>query len=318
MNILITSAGRQGFLVNAFKEALGNKGKIFASDIDENASALLEADKKFISPKFTDTKYIDWLVEVCNSNDIKLLITLNVDDLIVLEKSRSVFSGIGVFLVGGVLSNIEKTYDKFNLSKLGDEIGLKIPKTCLINDFEFSNLKFPVLAKPRFGKGSRGHQILYNREELNSFVNKYNNDSPSNEYILQEFIKGQEFGIDIINNFNSSYEGVLVREKILMKNGETYEAITVAHSEWEALGKKISSTLLHQGTIDVDIILFNGIKYVIDINHRFGGGYIFNHIAGAHVPKAYVNWILSNRISDNISNYLTYDIGVHTRRNALK
>ena len=36
---------------------------------------------------------------------------------------------------------------------------------------------------------------------------------------MQEYLHGEEYGMDILNNFKNT--GVLVRKKILMKNGET-------------------------------------------------------------------------------------------------
>jgi len=313
MNILITSAGRQVFLVNAFKEALGEKGKVFTSDIDKDAPALEASDIGFISPAFTDENYIEWVIDTCRRCDINLLITLNVDDLLILEKHRDKLSKEEVFLVGGDIQKIKKTYDKYELSQFCSEIGINVPKTCLIGDKEIEKLNYPILAKPRFGKGSKGHQIINSKSELNSFTKS----NSSSDYILQEYLPGQEFGLDLVNDFESKYAGVLVRKKFAMKNGETYEAVTESPKEWIQLARKLSMGLKHQGTIDIDVILFEGVKYVIDINHRFGGGYIFNHVSGAHVPKAYFQWFQVKNNLDIASRNLSYNAGIHSKREAL-
>jgi len=313
MNILITSAGRQVFLVNAFKEALGEKGKVFTSDIDKNAPALEASDIGFNSPAFKDKNYIKWLLDVCKSNNVNLLMTLNVDDLLILEKHRDNLSKEEVFLVGGDIQKIKKTYDKYELSQFCSEIGINVPKTCLMEDKEIQKFNYPLLAKPRSGKGSRGHQLINTKAELNNF----SKSNTSSNYILQEYITGQEFGLDLVNDFESKFAGVLVRKKFAMRNGETYEAVSESPKEWTQLAKKLSTALNHQGIIDIDVILIKGVKYVIDINHRFGGGYIFNHASGAHVPKAYVKWLMDRNNLDSTSRYLSYSAGIHCKREAL-
>ena len=61
MNILITSAGTRGYLIRYFKEALKEKGKIFAADCSKYAPALYNADNYFIVPTVSDKNYIDEL-----------------------------------------------------------------------------------------------------------------------------------------------------------------------------------------------------------------------------------------------------------------
>ena len=100
MNILISAVGRQSFLVNAFKEALKGRGKVFATDCDENAKALKIADKSFIAPPFSSEKYILWMLDICKNHKIELLLSFNVDDIIILEKYNKAFSNIGCILLG--------------------------------------------------------------------------------------------------------------------------------------------------------------------------------------------------------------------------
>lgn len=317
MNILITSIGRQVFLVNSFEEALDNKGKLFISDFDENARALSFSDNGFVSPSFSSKEYIPWVLDICRSKGVDLLITLNVDDLLILEGSRTELNKHGVFLVGGDIQKIRSTYDKYELSLFCSKIGLKVPKTFLVGQTEDYSFDFPILAKPRFGKGSRGHLILNSQSELDNFTDYNSENNSSSEYVLQEYLDGHEFGLDIVNDFKSEYAGVLARKKLAMKRGETFEAITESPKEWVLLARKLSRELHHQGTIDIDVILCNGEKYIIDINHRFGGGYIFNHASGAHLPRAYVQWFQNMKSSDIVFDYLSYKPRVRIRRENL-
>ena len=43
--------------------------------------------------------------------------------------------------------------------------------------------------------------------------------------------------------------------------------------------------------MDCDFIEIRGELYVIDMNPRFGGGYMFTEAAGINVPKLFSEWI---------------------------
>lgn len=298
MNILISSVGRQVYLVNAFKDALKNYGKVIVADNNINASALNAADISLISPTYNSKDYLLWLYEICEKHEIKLLITLNVDELLILELQREFLNKIGCVLLGGDYETIKVTYDKLALSRFAERIGLNTPKVYSRDDLRTSDdIFFPLIAKPRYGKGSRGQHIIDSPNSLKEYLNNSNVEVCMDEtYIFQQFIKGDEYGLDIINDFNSNYVSTFVRQKYSMKNGETFEAITKPQDEWVGIAKILSKNINHQGSIDVDFMVQDNIKYLIDINHRFGGGYIFSHAAGADLPRTFINWFLNKPI----------------------
>ncbi|MDK2842452.1 MAG: carbamoyl-phosphate synthase large subunit [Anaerophaga sp.] len=316
MNILISSAGRQAYLVSAFKEALFNKGLVFVADNNKNAPALNVADGYYISPLYESKEYLPWLLDICKKNKINLLISLNVDELLILESQREPLKKIGCLLLGGDLEIIKMTYDKLALSKFSKSIGLDTPKIFSNEDiYSENNIVFPLIAKHRYGKGSRGQSIINSHDSLIDYIKKNEQKKAENEpYIFQQFINGDEYGLDIVNDFHSRYAGIFVRKKYSMKNGETFEAITQSKEGWEEIARTLSQNLKHQGSVDVDFIVQNNKKYLIDINHRFGGGYIFSHVAGANLPHTFINWLLNNAIDEKWLNPIP---GIHSRRNGL-
>ena len=76
-----------------------------------------------------------------------------------------------------------------------------------------------------------------------------------------------------------------------MRSGETDRAVSVDADRFEIIARGVADAVPHPGVIDVDVLIDErDTAYVIDINPRFGGGYPFSHMAGAHVPSAYVAW----------------------------
>ena len=72
MNILISSAGRQVYLINAFKEALNGLGKVFVADYNVNAESMKVADESFLAPAYHNNDYENWILSLCTKKEIDL------------------------------------------------------------------------------------------------------------------------------------------------------------------------------------------------------------------------------------------------------
>src|SRR5690606_12137721 len=310
-NILITCVGRQVFLVNEFKKALNGAGSVYAVDIDKDSAGLKEADFGYTSMSFSNPEYITWLTDIIRKNNIKLLLTLNVDELLVLERNRIVFDEVGCILVGGEYEKIQLSMDKLRLSQELSNYGIPTLNSISLGKVALKELSFPIIIKPRFGKGSRGIFFAENELELREVTLKLSEENI--DYIVQDKIAAKEYGLDIVNDFNGDFLTVHIREKVKMLNGETNIAVTrKSDAKWEVIAKDVSSFFKHQGTMDVDVLVdqFDN-RYVIDINHRFGGGYVFSHMAGANTPKLYVSLAFSLPLSDS---WLKSQAGVKSSR----
>src|SRR4051812_32681685 len=77
-NILITSAGRRGKLLQAFQselESLVPVGKVFAADARPGLSVACHlADRAFVVPRASDPTYSQLLLELCLAHDIGLVV----------------------------------------------------------------------------------------------------------------------------------------------------------------------------------------------------------------------------------------------------
>ena len=63
-NILILSAGTRNKVVQAFKETIGNKGQIIATDCSNLAPAIYDADSYHIVPRINVPGYMDVVLEM--------------------------------------------------------------------------------------------------------------------------------------------------------------------------------------------------------------------------------------------------------------
>ena len=91
MNVLVTCAGRRGYLVRSFQAAVGDAGSVFAADAAQEAPALQAADEAFIVPRVEDPGYVDRLLEICDERSVDLLISLNDLELPLIAWNRERF-----------------------------------------------------------------------------------------------------------------------------------------------------------------------------------------------------------------------------------
>ncbi len=316
MNILLTSIGRRAYMVKYFKEVVGESGQVHVCNSDDKTVAFHYADKSFISPLIYDENYIPCLLDYCRINNIDILISLFDIDLLVLAKNKEEFAKIGTKVIVSDAEVISVCNDKWKTYNFLKENGFNVPKTYLtlhsvMLALESGRLHYPIIVKPRFGCGSIAMSIaddemalLYyysrNTRAVNRSYLKYESAAEDEKIIYQEFLDGQEYGADIINDLNGKHRSVIVKKKIAMRAGETDISETVdspiIRDELERLGKLTN----HIANIDVDVFLVDSKPYILEMNARFGGGYPFSHMGGCDLPKAIVEWAKGNDVPDEI------------------
>jgi carbamoyl-phosphate synthase large subunit len=308
LNILITSIGRGTDMVVIFQNALGGNGKVFVSN-SVMTSAMLKADGYAITPLIIDETYVDFLLNYCNANDISAIISWFDLDLVVLSKNKERFEKNNITVLVSDEQAIKTCNDKWSAHRFLASIGLKQPKTyidleLLKQDLRADAVSFPVMMKPRWGSGSVGLfqiddfdelDVLYRKTHkiiFNSVV-KYESSADTNQsIIIQEKLTGTEHGLDIFNDLNGNYVTTVAKKKLLIQ-GSTQVAQIVDSKPFEDIAKTISTNLKHIGNLDLDCFLTEqGDIYVIDLNCRFGGQYVFDHMAGADFPKQIIDWLL--------------------------
>lgn len=306
MNILFSCAGRRRYLLKYFRNELSSNDKIIATDMQSSAPALTEADIVEIVPAVYAPNYIDILTEICTKHCVDAIISLNDLELPILAENISKFDLIGTKVIVSSPNVIDICFDKYKTHIFIKSLGLNSPTTYKTYDnaikaLESGDLSFPVIIKPRWGSGSIGIEIAYDYEDLEILYNYLQKKlsrsilakaSVSNESLLiQEYINGNEYGLDIMNDLNGNHCGVSIKKKLSMRAGETDKAITIENNNIKNIGQQIAINLKHIANLDCDILEKDGEYYVLELNPRFGGGYPFSHEAGINMPQAIIAWL---------------------------
>lgn len=317
MNILFTCAGRRNYLIHYFKEIIGDGGKIIAVDGDATAPALADADIALTVPSVFDKNYVDSLLAIVLENRIDLIIPLNDLELPIMAASKEKFEANGAQVVISHPDVIDLCADKWKTYNFFRDLKIPTPRSFIkiedvLEALAEKSVQFPMVLKPRWGFGSVGIQEVETQEELHlayqlllakvnkTLMSSIASDTLQNPVLFQEKIIGEEFGIDIVNDFNGNYYGSYARKKLAMRAGETDKAKSVIDRQFCDLAEKIGKATQHMGVMDCDFFIKDGRIYFLEMNPRFGGGYPFSHEAGVNVPAMYLAWLQGNsKISEN-------------------
>lgn len=297
INVLILSAGRRVELVRCFKEArdsLGLKGKVLAADISKTAPAIYHADNHRIIPKISSDEFIEAIITVCKEEKIDLIVpTIDTE----LEKLSNNKELIEVNTNAKVLVSREEVIkicrDKYSTQKFFESNGFEMPRLIDKKDIENKNYKFPLFIKPLNGSSSINTFKVNNLKELEFFLEYVP------EPIVQEFIEGDEFTIDVFTDFNSNPITIVPRQRLATRGGEVAKGVTKKDREIIAEIKRIIEVLKPIGHITVQCMKTkNGIKF-IEINPRFGGGAPISIKAGANSPMNLYKLLLEEKLNYN-------------------
>ena len=273
MNILLLSVGTRNKVVQYFKRAVGESGRVITTDMTEFAPAIYESDAHYKVPRMTADGYIDIIFDICKKEKVDAVLTLIDPELSLLAKHASDFKALGVTVVGSSYELCEMALDKMQMYNWLSSHGYNCAKSYdnkedFYADLEKGEACFPVFVKPIRGSASIAISKVEDNETLELLM------SQTDGLMIQEFLKGQEIGADCyIDMISGELVSVFTKKKLLMRAGETDKAVSFKDEKLFEIIKSFVAECGWNGQIDIDIFDVDGKYYISEVNPRFGGGY---------------------------------------------
>ncbi|MBL7215659.1 MAG: ATP-grasp domain-containing protein [Phycisphaerae bacterium] len=280
MNILLSSVGRRGYLVKYFKAALGPAGQVWGADNSSCSPAFTYCDGTAIVPEVKKGHYPQALLEICRKNKIDIAIPLIDPELEALTSQVKTFSEAGVMLLVSPEKTVQMASDKYLTYQFAVANALPAPQTFIniaeaLDQLTVGALTWPVMVKPRKGSASVNITTCYDKLQLEAAFES------TPEPMIQEIIKGTEYGYDLFGDRQFSPISVYCKKKLAMRAGETDKAVSTNEPTLIEFGRKLLSCMELVGPADVDVVVDKDGPKLLEINPRFGGGYPCSHLAGA-------------------------------------
>lgn len=301
MKILFTSVGRRVELLQAFRHAAEKNGvdlTIIGVDISRDAPALYFCDISEIVCRISDKNYIPSLLEICERENVDCLIPTIDTDLLLLSEHKHCFEHIGTKVLISRTEKVQICRDKNYTADYFISLGLKSPKPYnSIEKYEEElNLKkqsFPAFIKPKDGSSSINAYKVDSLDDLKLYAEKIG------DYIIQPFISGTEYTIDIFCDYDGNPVYITPRERMAVRAGEVLKTRIVQDEVMIAEMQALIADYMPCGQITVQLIQDEktGDNYYIEINPRFGGGAPLSMKAGADSAEAVLKMLNGDRLS---------------------
>lgn len=305
MNILVTGVGRRVELLQAFRQAalkLNIDLKIYGADMAGTAPALAYCDYTRKVCAMRDPHYIKQLVEICVADNIDLVMPTIDTDLLVLSENVAEFENVGTKVLVSKPDKILICRDKNNTGEFFESCGLKAPRT--YNDYKSYPGPYPCFIKPKDGSSSINAFKVEDEKELAVYAGQVE------DYIIQPFVEGREFTIDIFCDFEGNPIFITPRERVQVRAGEVLKTQIYMDRTMIEESKKLCEVFKPCGPLTVQLIQDKntGDNYYIEINPRYGGGAPLSMKAGARSAEALLTLISGEMVEyqENSSNGAIY------------
>ena len=289
-NILILSAGRRVELVQAFQTELKKRlPKAFVGALDlqpELSSACQVADSCFAGPRVLDAGFVDFLSDLCERENIGLVIPTIDTELKILAENADAFADAGTNLIISNSDLISSCYDKRLTGAVFDKLDIGTPQI-----YDKSSIIFPCFAKPFDGSSGVGALQIDCAEDITPAMHA------DERMMFMELIDHKayhEYTVDSYFDKHGSLKSMVPRLRIATRAGEIAKGVTRRGELSEWLFSRLARLSGARGCMTVQLF-FNAEAHdfkAIEINPRFGGGYPLSYAAGANFP----GWLIDEYI----------------------
>ncbi|MCM8774678.1 MAG: ATP-grasp domain-containing protein, partial [Candidatus Omnitrophica bacterium] len=248
-----------------------------------------------VSPSFNSYNFIPRILEICEQFGVQCLIPVIDEELLMFASHREDFEKRNIKLIINNKGTIRLTKNKYLTRKFCEKENILAPKTFLkkdIKDLDTQKLNYPLIIKPLVGRGSRDVVKIKNKKELYFFKDYFDN------FIIQEFIEGQEYTIDIVASPCGRVLQAIPRKRIETKAGMSYKAMITKDRRLIDYGMYIAKKFHIDGPANIQCMVNKKGIYLIEVNPKFAAGLPLTVAAGVNIPLLLVKLAFGLKVKE--------------------
>jgi carbamoyl-phosphate synthase large subunit len=263
-------------------------GTIIATDSDPLAAGLSLADVGMTVPRAKADGFFEAALDIITEYDVDIILPSSGFDIGPYAKRRDELRNRGV---KPILSTPDTLSVCRNKRRFHDRIAddYPVPETTESID---ADTEFPCFVKPVFGKGSDGARRCDSLNELDVALNT------DQEMLVQEYLSGQEFTVDVLSDLTGTALRAVVRERVETKAGISFKGRTRRDLDLEAQCLSLAEelNLIGPSCMQLKIADDNTPKF-LEVNPRLGGGTIISTCAGVNLPALTLELVQDETVS---------------------
>jgi carbamoyl-phosphate synthase large subunit len=297
-NVLITAASRRVPLVQAFKRAVASLGggHVIVTDVNPLSPAVYTADRAYRVPLASDPAYVEEIRSICESEDVRLVVPTIDDELVAFAQAVPDFRASGIRVAVSSVETSAVCNDKYLTCRTLGAKGIDAAESFLPGEVP-ADCAFPLFIKPRFGRGSVGAFAVRSPREL-AFFAEY-----VAEPIVQTYLDGPEFTIDMLCDFSGRPLSVVPRERVVIRAGVMDRGRTVKDARLIDLALSCAAVFSFVGPVNIQCRIVDERPVIFEINPRFSGGIPLTIEAGADFAQMLMQLALGRRVAPAIGRF---------------
>jgi carbamoyl-phosphate synthase large subunit len=298
LNVLITAGSRRVPLVQAFQRAVRatGGGSVVIADVNPLSPAVYAADRAYEVPLSTDAAYLEAVRRICRQERIALIVPTIDDELTLFAAAAPAFADAGIRVAVSPPATTIACNDKYETWRLLSSHSLPVARTYLPDALP-SEPVYPLFIKPRSGRGGVAAFPVRNQHELRFFLD-YVPDP-----VLQPYLSGPEFTIDLFCDFQGRPLSVVPRERVVIRAGVVDRGRTVHDTRLIELGVACARAIECVGAVNIQCRVVDDRPVIFEINPRFSGGIPLTIAAGADFPRMLVQLARGRQVDPAIGRF---------------
>ena len=275
--------------------------RIVGVNCDENALPYSLIDARYIAPRVTDPKYIDCIVDICQKEEVDVILPFVTSELVLMaEKRQEIESRCNAKVSISSVESMKVATNKIETFRLFHEfMPVEIDVRYASDIKSFFERHSKVCCKLPDRSGGLGFAIVDESKALDPMLlNKYAtnryiryddlvamfNAHPNRGMILQEFIEGDEFSLCCLAD-NGDVRFEIGYDVPVISYGAPMVARIDMNENASKIAKQVIAELKFDGNINFDFIIRpDGRAVLLDINPRINANIGFVAKAGMNLP----------------------------------
>ena len=197
-------------------------------------------------------------------------------------KLASALQAAGVPIIGTTPASIDLAEDRDLFSNILDELGISYPAAGMASTYEQAcrvaeHIGFPLLVRPSYVLGGRGMAIVYDANQLETYMTQAAQISPDHPIYLDKFLEGAiEVDLDALCDGTDVYIGGVMEhiEMAGIHSGDSacvippYSLSEGIVNTLEDIAAKLALRLGVKGLLNIQFAIKDQVVYVIEANPR--------------------------------------------------
>lgn len=272
LNVLVLGVGgnvSQGILKALNLSSLSCR--VVAACTSPESFGLFTSVRSYVSPTAHAPEFLPWILDVCRREEVHSVLS-GVEPVLdaLLQHSDAISTSTGAICLTNAPRAVEVGRDKLRTCEWLRDHGFNYPAFASSDDADglqalAKTSGFPLLAKPRAGKGSSGIFLIREPESLRRV-----RDLP--DYVVQEYLgdDSTEFTVSCFTDRDDEVRGIIVLRRRLLQ-GTTLVASAGHYPELRREAERIAAALRPRGPLNIQMRIHRGKPVCFEMNVRFSG-----------------------------------------------